>query len=276
MIIDSRCRPPTKEFQAAFRNRKPVSNLFQLASGVEPPSFNQDSVELMFKEMDQMGIDKGVVVGRIRPKFEVTNGSIAEVVNQYPDRLFGIAGIDVWGQYHEPMAETDKAVRTLKLSGICIEPGGNQRAMHYDDPRLFPLYAKCDELKVPVFMTTAFKQGPVLNYTHPERLEPVANYFPKLKIVAAHGCYPYVMEMIGVALRCPNVYFSSDLYTYWPGGETYIEAASQRLSDQFLFASAYPLSPFDEAVEKLKKYQLKSAVMEKICRRNIERVLGVV
>lgn len=275
MIIDSRCRPPNAAFQAAFRNRKPVSSLFNLASGVEPPSFAKDSVELMFKEMDEVGIAKGVAVGRIRPKFEVDNDSIAGVVAQYPDRLIGVAGIDVWGQYHEPMAETERAIRTLKLKGICIEPGGNQRPMHYNDPRLYPLYAKCDELKVPVFLTTAFRQGPVLNYTHPENIEPVANYFPKLKIVAAHGCYPYVMEMIGVALRCPNVFFSSDLYTYWPGGETYMSAAAQRLTDQFLFASAYPLSPFDEAVGKLKKFGLKSDVMEKICRRNIERVLGL-
>lgn len=52
MVIDARCRPPTKEFQAAFRNRKPVSSLFTIASGVESPSFSQDSVELMFREMD--------------------------------------------------------------------------------------------------------------------------------------------------------------------------------------------------------------------------------
>ena len=128
MIIDTRCRPPTKEFQAAFRNRSPVSSLFTLASGVESPSFSKDSVELMFKEMDEVGIEKGVVVGRIRPKFEVTNDSIAEVVNQHPQRLIGVAGIDVWGQYHQPIPEIERSIRKLNLKGVCIEPGGNQRS----------------------------------------------------------------------------------------------------------------------------------------------------
>jgi predicted TIM-barrel fold metal-dependent hydrolase len=229
----------------------------------------------MFREMDESGITKGVVVGRIRPKFEVTNDSIASVVSQYPDRLIGVAGIDVWGQYHQPILEIERSVLKLDFKGVCIEPGGNQRSMHYNDPRLYPIYAKCDELKVPVFITTAFKQGPLLNYTHPENLEPVANYFPNLKIVAAHGCYPYVMEMIGVALRCSNVFVSSDNYTYWPGGENYIKAAEHRIADQFLFASSYPLCPFKEAIDRLKKFQLGSEIIDTICRRNAERLLSL-
>ncbi len=275
MIIDMRCRPPSKEFQAAFRNRKPLESLFTMGPGIEPASFSKDSVEMMFREMDEVGITKAVVVGRIRPKFEVTNDAIADVVGKYSDRLIGVAGIDVWGEYHQPVPEVERSIRKLNMKGISIEPGGNQRAMHFNDPRLYPVYAKCDELKVPVFITTGPKQGPFLNYTHPENLEKVVAHFPKLKIVISHGCYPYIMEMIGVALRCPNVFVASDLYTYWPGGEIYIKAAELRIGDQFLFGSAYPLSPFKEAVEGLKKFQLKKEIMDKICFKNAQRLMGL-
>lgn len=274
MIIDMRCRAPFKEFQAAWRSRKPLESLFEMGPGIEPASFSKDSVELMFREMDEVGITKGVVVGRIRPNFEVTNDGIADLVGKHPDRLIGVAGVDVWNEYHQAVPEIERSVRELRLKGVAIEPGGNRRAMHFNDPRLYPIFEKCNELKVPVFVTTGPKQGPALNYTHPENFEAIAKDFPDLKIVVAHGCYPYVMEMIAIAVRCPNLFVHSDVYTYWPGGELYIKAAEQRIADQFLFASAYPASPLREAVEGIRKFQIRDEALEKILYKNAERVFG--
>lgn len=273
MIIDMRCRAPFDEFQAAWRS-KPLQGLFGMGPGIEPASFSKDSVELLFSEMDEVGITKGVVVGRIRPKFVVTNDGIAGLVNKHPDRLIGVAGVDVWNEYHQAVPEIERSVRELKLKGVAIEPGGNQRAMHFNDPRLMPIFAKCNELKVPVFITTGPKQGPALNYTHPENLEAVAKEFPQLKIVVAHACYPYVLEMIAIAIRCPNLFLHSDLYTYWPGGEVYAKAAEKRIADQFLFASAYPASPLKEAVEGIRKFQITGEALEKVLHKNAERVFG--
>lgn len=275
MIIDMRCRAPFNEFQAAWRSRKPLDSLFDMGPGVEPESFSKDSVDLMFREMDEVGIAKGVVVGRIRPNFEVTNDGIAGLVQKHPDRLIGVAGVDVWNEYHDAVPEIERSVRELKLKGVSIEPGGNRRAMHFNDPRLYPIYEKCNELKVPVFVTTGPKQGPALNYTHPEHFEPVAKDFPELKIVVAHACYPYAMEMIAIAIRCPNLFVHSDLYTDWPGGEVYAKAAERRIVDQFLFASAYPASPLKNAVDAIRKFQIGEAAMEKILHKNAERVLGI-
>jgi predicted TIM-barrel fold metal-dependent hydrolase len=245
-----------------------------MGPGIEPESFTKDSVELMFREMDEAGITKGVVVGRIRPNFVVTNDGIADLVNKHPDRLIGVAGVDVWNEYHQAVPEIERSIGELKLKGVAIEPGGNQRAMHFNDPRLHPIFAKCNELKVPVFVTTGPKQGPALNYTHPENLESVAKEFPDLKIVVVHGCYPYVMEMIAIAIRCPNLFFHSDIYTSWPGGDLYIKAAEKRIVNQFLFASAYPTSPFKEAIEGLRTFELGDEAMEKILYKNAQRLFG--
>lgn len=278
MIIDIRCRPPIKEFQAAFKNKAFLGvdsySRFTAGLGAEPPSFTNDSIELMFSEMNQAGVTKGVVVGRIRPNFNVTNDSIAETVKRHSEKLIGIAGIDVWNEFHQAIPEIERSIRKLNLTGVSIEPGGVQRAMHFNDPRLYPIYAKCDELKVPVFLTTGPRQGPSLDYTSPVNVEPVARYFPKLKIVCAHGCYPYVMEMLGVAIRCPNVFFAPDFYAFWPGGEAYLSAADEKLQDQFLFGTAYPISAFKESVEATKRFVTRKESQDKIFYQNAERFLG--
>jgi hypothetical protein len=68
MIIDARVRPPYKSFQQVLASapgvRKPVKRS-PLISGYErPQSMVQKSLELFIAEMDEAGVDKGVLVGR--------------------------------------------------------------------------------------------------------------------------------------------------------------------------------------------------------------------
>ena len=275
MIIDIRCRPPIEEVVRAVKKRTPLKSYFDMGLGIEPESFAQRSVELLLKEMDEAGVSKAVFIGRIRKGFEVPNDAIADIVEKYPDRFIGVGGIDVWKEYHEPMSEIERCIKHLKFKGISIEPGGLGKPMHFNDPRLYPIYAKCGELGVPVFITTGPKQGPGLDFTRPEHIEPVANEFSDLKIMMIHGCYPYIMEMIGVALRCPNVFFSSDIYTFWPGGKMYIEAAESKLDNKMIFGSAYPISPVKESVEAFKSFSMKPEVLEKIFSGNAAKLISL-
>ncbi|MBI2832076.1 MAG: amidohydrolase [Chloroflexi bacterium] len=274
MIIDARCRPPTKEFQQTFK----TSGILQRVPAFpvpDPPSFVNDSMELFFEEMKEAGIDIAVAVGRNRPRFEVSNDSIAELVNKYPDKIIGVAGIDVFNETHQALLEIERSIRQLKLRGVCIEPGGNRRDMNFDDPRLYPVYARCNELKVPVFLTTAHRQGTSIDHTNPVHIDHIARDFPQLKIVCAHACWPYVMEMIAVAQRYRNVFVSPDGYVFRPGGALYVEAIDRYLEEQFIFGSAYPLNPLKESVEGLKRFPLRKEVMNKIFYENAARLFGL-
>ena len=106
IIIDARFRPPTKAFQSQSKAGGILSGSrippFPLH---DPASYVNDSMELFFCEMEEAGITKGVVVGRNRPRFVVPNDSIAELVNRYPDKMIGVAGIDPYNEIHQAIPE---------------------------------------------------------------------------------------------------------------------------------------------------------------------------
>ncbi|MBI2846590.1 MAG: amidohydrolase [Chloroflexi bacterium] len=275
MIIDCRCRPPTKPFLAIFKSR-----LFNFVIGRAGPlplsrSFIDESMELFFKEMDEAGVTKGVITGRDMSVGSIPNDHIAELVSHHPDRLIGIAGVDPQKPLENVFPEMERAIKVLKLKGINLEPGAASPPLRFNDRRLYPIYAKCAELGVPVFLLTGPFCGPELEFTHPNVIEQVAADFRNTNFVCSHGCYPYVMEMIGVAMRRRNVFVSPDLYVFHPGGNLYLEAANGSLQDQLLFATAYPLAPLKESVEVVKKFHFRDGILEKTLYKNAQRLLGV-
>ena len=271
MIIDARLRPPTKEFQSQFKTSGIMARVPAFPVP-DPPSFVNDSLELFSQEMDEAGITLGVVVGRNRPRFEVTNDSIAEVISKYPDKFIGVAGIDPYNESHEALTEIERCIGQLGLKGISMDPGGNRRPMFPNDKALYPIYEKCNHLKVPVYLTTGPRQGETIENTRPVYVEEVARDFPELKIVCAHACWPYTMEMLGVAIRRRNIFIIPDVYTYRPGGELYLQAAERYLENQFVFGSAYPLAPLKESVEGVRNFPLKEEVLNKILYENAARL----
>ena len=70
--------------------------------------------------------------------------------------MLGLAGIDFDKPVGEIIEGLDTAVKELGLVGVCMEPGLARAPMYADDEKLFPLYEKIEELKVPLlFMTVS-------------------------------------------------------------------------------------------------------------------------
>ena len=81
------------------------------------------------------------------------------------------------------------------------------------DARYYPIYAKCVELGVPVFVTTAPARPQVpraiMDYIDPRQIDVVARDFPELILIMSHGGYPFVNEAIFACMRNANVYMGS-------------------------------------------------------------------
>jgi hypothetical protein len=74
---------------------------------------------------------------------------------------------------------------------------------------MYPLYARCEELGVPVSMQV----GHVLEampseHGRPIQIDRIACDFPALTLVGTHTGWPWVDELIAVATKWPNVYLS--------------------------------------------------------------------
>ena len=97
-------------------------------------------------------------------------------------------------------------MKELGCVGVSMGPWTHRLAT--DDNLYYPIYAKCSELGVPVVLhcSVSFDRGAQLDLEHPRRIDAIATAFPDLKIVASHGGWPWVLELIAVAWRHPTVF----------------------------------------------------------------------
>ena len=277
-VIDFRLRPPMKAFLDMVMYAQ-IDRTERMARGIGmtlPRSVRERSFDMMIEEMDEAGIEVGVVPGRISPVLgTIEAGDIAAIVARRPDRLVGYAGIDPVDR-RKATAAIDAAVK-MGMRGVVIEPGLSSRPMHLDDARMYPLYAHCEDLKIPVLFMAGGNAGPDVTYTSPEHIDRVARDFPDLKIISGHGNWPWAAQMIHICYRRPNIRLSPDMYLFggMPGAQDYINAANGFMAERFLFATAYPLLPFKDGVETFLEFPLKESVIDRVLYKNAAELLGL-
>lgn len=285
MIIDFRVRPPFKGFRGSFlyRPRNPNPDpvtMPGLQIGLEPyRSFEQQSMEAFLKEMDEAGIDMAVAIGRQAPSpyGGVPNEDVAELVNTYPGRFLGIGAVD-GSRGKEAVAEIDRIV-DLGLRGVAMDNGYCNPPLYNDDERLFPIYARCEELGLILSLTSSIFLGPDLTYSDPVTIQRVALRFPKLKIVVPHGSWPWTTKMCAVALQCPNIYLVPDFYMHipnMPGADEFLKAANFYLSYRLLYASSYPVRPLGQSISQFRDLAFSDdAIRQRCLGENAARLLGL-
>ncbi|MYZ47598.1 amidohydrolase [Rhizobiales bacterium L72] len=242
--------------------------------GFEPaPSAVQRSMPLLLEEMDRAGVAAGVVVGRLSGLFgSVTNDDVAKIAADHPGRFVAVGSIDPTDR-DGAISEITR-VAGLGFRAINIEPASYAVPMKADDRRLYPIYAHCEGIGIPVIIMAGGSAGPDLSYTEPAHLDRVAADFPELRIVVSHGGWPWVHQVLHIAYRRPNLYVSPDQYlANMPGMNDYVAAADGFLSDRFLYGSSYPFTPVDRYAEWFRTLPIRPESMEKVLFRNAADLL---
>lgn len=246
MIIDFRLRPPFGGFlNVGMYADKAAADFYAASIGmVRSESARRESMSLLLREMEENGIDMGVATGRMgHQKGHVPNDDIIRLMESYPGTFVGLAGLDA-SDCRAAVDELRRVVLNGPLKGVVLEPGAMAQPRRVDDRRLYPLYAECEQYSVPVVLMIGGRAGPDRSYSHPRALSRVAADFPGVDFVAAHGCWPFVQEVLGVCFYQPNIYLCPDLYFFnLPGQDDYIRAGNGYLQDRLLFGSAYPFTP---------------------------------
>ncbi len=285
MIIDARVRPPFKSLKdvlAPVPGARPSARRSPLVSGYERPrSMTERSVDLFLQEMDEAGVDKGVLVGRQAGHRVVSNDDIAELRDQYPKRFpVAIAGIS-GDNGAAAVREVERTITKMGFNGIAVDPGWWVPPMYVDDPRIWPVYEKCAELKGVLYLTCSLMQGPDISYAEPWRIQRVANAFPALQIVVVHGAFPYVSEMLGVMIaNAPvgNLWVLPDFFQSipgFPGAMDWVEAANHFLGDRILYASSYPVRPLKQGLEEFRRFPYRPEVLANLLARNAADLFGM-
>lgn len=283
-FVDMRLRPPLPSWvgQLQFSRGNDYYNNLGYAM---PASVRTQSLSDLLAEMDEAGIQWGVIMGRQSeaPLGVIPNDEIADCIRAHPDRFVGWAGLDLKRPTDWCLAEIDRCLKLPGFKGVSIEPtiSKDPTIRSPSDRRLYPIYDECLRRGVPVNITLSAqlqaRLGRAYEDSCPLALYKVAKDFPNLVIHVAHAAWPYVMDMIGVAFVCPNIWLSPDQYMVprLPGAGEYVKAANNYFQNRTVFGTAYPSRPHGSMVADYQAHGFDPDVWGKVMSENALRLMGM-
>jgi len=267
---------------------KSTLSTFELKKAIKPylPKIRRltMSVEKFVELLNKMGVEKAVIFNLDEETPSgiagLPNDYYAEIVRHFPDKFIGFAGID-------PLKKK-KAIQEIKrsyelgLRGIAIRPFMFQ--IPPTDKKMYPIYSTCVEFDIPIWFHISINYSTnTMEVERPIYLDVVAQDFPELKIIAGHGGWPWVNEMVAVAWRNPNIYI--DIASYLPkyigmqgtGWEPLMHFGNSVLQDKILFGSTWLFMGMSikQLADEVMKLPLKEKVKEKWLYGNAARLLGI-
>ncbi|MEG1012420.1 MAG: amidohydrolase family protein [Ruthenibacterium sp.] len=119
-----------------------------------PPCFEQvhSSTQVLVQYMDWCGVDKALLMAN--PYYGYTNDYFMESVAQYPERLKGVALVDIL-QKEKAAQELANLYDTTSLFGFKIETNSTFQCApdkHIADEDLSPVWDCCNQYHQPVFL----------------------------------------------------------------------------------------------------------------------------
>jgi predicted TIM-barrel fold metal-dependent hydrolase len=206
---------------------------------------------------------------------QVPNEYVADYVSKHRSSFYGFASVDPnkW----DAATLLESAIKDLGLSGLKLGP--IYQNFHPDQQRFFPLYAKADELNIPVLwhQGTSFVPEGYLDASRPAALDPIARTFPNLKMIIAHMGHPWIGECIAVVRKNTNVYM--DLSALggrpWQFYNAMVLAMEYGVTHKILFGSDFPFFTTAQTVESLKNinHLAEGTNMPRIPEQTIEEIL---
>ncbi len=242
-------------------------------------------LEKFVEQLDKMGVEKAVIFNLDEETPSgisegLPNDYYADIVKRYPDKFIGIAGID-------PLKGMN-AIREIRrsyelgLRGVAIRPF--MFGIPPTHAKMYPIYATCVELDIPIWFHLSINYSSLtMEVERPIYLDMVAQDFPELKMIAGHGGWPWVNEMVAVAWRNPNIYL--DIASYLPkylgmsgsGWEPLLRYGDSVLQDQILFGSTW-LSmglTIRQLADEVRKLPLKEVTKTKWLHDNAAKLFNL-
>jgi predicted TIM-barrel fold metal-dependent hydrolase len=262
-IIDSWVNPfPDNKAAKAWKN----SELFGHMASKYKSRILEMRMENLLEYMEKHHVEKAVLTGVDSKYWHISNDWVAKQVKDNPRKLIGCAAVDP-EKGMKGIYELERAVKDLGLKGVLILPYLIRKPIN--DKIIYPFYAKCCELDVPVHIQVGHT-APLLpsEVGRPIYIDEVALYFPELKILASHIGYPWTDEMIAMAWKHDNVYI--DVGTHYPKyyEPQFVNYLNTYGQDKVLFASCFPLTDYDRQMRELNEINLRPEVKKKFLREN--------
>jgi len=270
MIIDYGATPPIASLK--LPDTRHLANYRRVYAASEAQTAHGAmTLAQWFSACDDAGIGLTVIKGRdVETTFSarVTNEAVADVVAAHPGRFMGFAGVDP-NKGMTAVRELEHAVRDLGLKGLNLQCFENRLAV--DDRRMYPLYAKCVELDIPVNIHVgvnfSLKSSP--DFGRPEMLDRVLCDFPELRVCASPPGWPWVDELLAVAWRHPNLWIGlvairpKLLNVAHSGYGPLMQYGRTILKDRMIVGTAWPMMPMDRVIAEVRNLPIEAAIADR-------------
>ncbi|HEY7440109.1 MAG TPA: amidohydrolase family protein [Acidimicrobiia bacterium] len=235
------------------------------------PKYEQmdDPVQAVLQLMEEHGI-------RIMMPGIQENEHAQRACRDYPDRFAGLFNVDP-NRGMDSVRAAVTGVTEKGAVGIHCWGTGLIPQVPINDKKMYPLYAKCVELGVPI-VVYAGVPGPRIPMEAQDvaLLDEVCWYFPELKIVVRHGGEPWTDLMVKLLLRWPNLYYSTSAFAPKHYPRDIIEFANTRGADKVVYAGYYSAGlGLDRIFAELPDVPFRDHVWPKFLRENAARVFDL-
>jgi uncharacterized protein len=227
-----------------------------------------DPVAVTLHEMDRWGVERGLVG---------VHGEVgARACTDHPDRFVPSVHVDPNDGMDAVRAIT-RAHETWDVRAVGMFPAGTFPQVPINDKKAYPIYAKCVELGIPVFVCAGIP-GPRLRFApqHVELIDEVMFDFPELVFVTRHGCEPWTDLAVKLMLKWPGLHYSTSAFApkYYP--QAIVDYANTRGADKIIYAGYFPMGlSLERIMTEMGGVGFKDDVWPKFLRHNAERVLGL-
>ena len=260
-------RPLLMDEESRTRFTMPAQYLFKdipkLKSGA-------DYVRFLVGEMDRFGIDVALV--------GCAEGSAgAEAARRdFPRRfVFDFPANPNLGM--EEVRRVRRLHAEFGIKSVSVFPCGLNPQVPINDKKMYPLYAVCSELQLPILVNVGVPGPRVpMEPQKVEHVDEVCWFFPELKFVMRHGGEPWEALAVKLMLKYPNLYYCTSAFAPRHYPRTIIDYANTRGADKIMYAGYYPMGlSLERIFRELPEVPLRAEVWPQFLSGNARRVFGI-
>jgi uncharacterized protein len=227
-----------------------------------------DPISVTLHEMDRFGVELGLI--------GVEGDVSRKALKDHPDRFIAQGSVDP----NLGMDGIRDMVRQHEQFGVrafgAFNAGFNPQ-VGIADALMYPIYAKCVELGVPIFACAGVPGPRFPMWPQEVRLIDQVMYdFPELVFVTRHGCEPWEDLAVKLMLKWPNLYYSTSAFAPKHYPEAIVRYANTRGADKIIYAGYFPMGlSLERIMTDMQSVPFKDDVWPKFLRDNARRVLGL-
>lgn len=233
------------------------------------------TVETTLKAMDESDIETAILCAWHGPNGTlISNEEVNAQIDASPDRFKGLVSVDL-NNPMEAVREIRRWVDGKRFIGVRLLPW--LWNLPPNDRRYYPIYAACVDAGVP-FCTQIGHTGP-LRSSDTGRLIPyiedVLLDFPELVVVGGHVGFPWIDEVVSMAVKFPNFYVDTSAYALHrlpPDFVTFMKGVGQK---KVMFATNWPMVTPSQSLKHLDALDLSDDQRTAFLYENARKVFKI-